>query len=271
MSNAVLTETQQPGAAFVVGGNPASTTGPTWSSLNNPQISQGLTEFYINQGYKQLMGDIKDIQLSPVSFTLNSAVNTAVYPIPPSSYAAVAQVSRVWYQPFGLPYNREFRPGTEFVSWDIFQEITGQGYLLPYAFGTQPLYVTVDPTRKNLYFYPGSARVGDTITVEYAPLPTYGATGCPTLVAATDSPITPDDTHWAILYFAFSRVWLRLREMELSQNYYRPKNPRNPSDPGGLYQQEIDRIKADYMKLTAGDSIRITPFVDKLSLGAPVL
>lgn len=259
ISNAILTETQNPGASFTIGGGG----GPTWSTLVNPQIGQGLVEFWINEGYKDLAGKLKGIQLAPTTYTFSSTAQTFKYAIPGAGCAAIAQVSRVFYKPSGQLYTREFRPGTELISWAKFQTITAQGWLEPYGFGVLPEVVTVDPTRSFLYFWKGSAIAGDTITVEYAPIPTQGATTGPNiLINATDVPIFPADCHQAILYFALGRIFLRLREMALSLMYFNP-SPQTP----GLYQTAVKTIIQDYTKLSSGDSIQIEAFQYPLNIG----
>jgi hypothetical protein len=275
MSNSVLVLLQQPGAAFVVyEGNVApAVTGPSWSSLTNPQFSQGLVEFAINEGYKVLMGDIEDIELALVSYTTPSIASTYKYPLPgttsaaTTNYATVSHVAKVFYQPYGLPYNWEFRPGSGLISWSEYQRsYTGQGYLQPYAFGTQPLVATVDPPRQNLYFFPGSARASDTITVEYAPIPTppssagVAATGCSILINPTDSPIIPADCHMAIVYYALGFLWVRAREQATALMYYNPAG-------AGLYQSELKKIRQKYTKVAHGDVIRMESTMMPLSLG----
>lgn len=254
----MLTSLQQPGASFVIGG--AASTGPLWSSVQNAQFSQGLVEFAINEGYKKVMGDLDDIELALVSYTFSSTATTNSYTFPPVNYAQVSHIARIFYQPFGLPYSREFRPGTELVSWAKFQRVTGQGYLNPYSYGTQPLFATVDPTRTKIFFYPGSARAGDTVTVDYTPIPTpYSAgiapTGCPILVNASDTPIIPADCHMAIVYYALSILWVRAREVDMAQV------------TTNQYNSEIAAVKYKYTKLSHGDSICVEPFLDRLAIG----
>ncbi len=247
LENAVLTELQQPNASFV-GGN------PTWAS--NQQFSQGLVDFWINQAYIKVLGDLEDLELVTVTFTMPSLTLTSVYPIPAAGYAPISHVTHVQYQPFGLPYKWEYRPGQTLISWREYQDKwTNQGYLAPYAYGTQPIVCTVDPLLANLYFYPGSARAGDTITVWYAPLPANGATGCPTLVNESDKPLLPVDCHMAIFYFAMSRLWMRAREGQ------------NAATATQMYGQELADIRKKYTLKQAGDVKRITPFEDYLGIG----
>lgn len=271
LSNSALVLLQQPGAAYTVGGG--TVTGPTWSSLNNPQFSQGLVEFAINEGYKVFMGDIEGLELALVSYTTPSLATTYSYPLPgtPSAatpnYAQVSHVARVFYKPSGLTYTWEYKKGSGLISWDEYQQTyTGQGYLQAYSFGTQPLVATVDPLRQNLYFYPGSARAGDTITVEYSPIPTppnasgTAAVGCSILIQPTDSPIVPYDCHMAILYYALGFLWVRAREEGTALMYYNPAG-------NGLYQSELKKIQQKYTKITHGDVIRFSPSMMPLSLG----
>lgn len=260
IANALLTETQQPGASFTVGGGG----GPSWSSLTNPQIGQGLVEFWINEGYKKLAGDIEAIELSLTTYTFTSTAQTYRYLLAAAGYAAISHVARVFYKPFGQLYTREFRPGTELISWAQFQRYTAQGWLEPYGYATLPDYASIDPTRTYLYFWKGSAIAGDTITIDYAPIPTQSATTGPaTLVNATDTPIFPADCHTAILYFALARVWMRLREMATSLMYYNP-SPQTP----GLYQTEVKKIIEKYTKLHHGDTQRIEPMYGPLTIGS---
>ncbi|MFZ1075387.1 MAG: hypothetical protein WAN50_03380 [Minisyncoccia bacterium] len=258
MTNLELVLLQQPGAAFVTGG--ATPTGPNWAGVTNPQYSQGLLEFCTNEGYKKVMGDLEALELALVEYTFSSTANTYKYAFPPTGYAQCSHLARLYYKPYGLPYTREFRPGTELVGWSTFQRITGQGYLDPYSYGTQPLYATVDPLRQNIYFYPGSARAGDTVTVDYTPIPTpYTAgvapTGCPILVNATDTPILPADCHMAIVYYALSLVWIRARETQMAEV------------TTNQYTAEIAKIKDKYTKVQHGDTIRVEPFGDRIAIG----
>lgn len=265
LSNLVLIELQQSGAQFATGG--ATAPGPNWAGVQNPQYSQGLVEFAVNEGYKKMMGDIEMLELALIDYTFLSTTTTYIYPFPPAPTASlvfpeVSHIARIYYHPFGLLYTREFRPGTELVSWAKFQRVTGQGYLLPYSFGTQPTWATVDPLRQNIYFYPGSARSGDIVTVQYSPIPSpyiggVAPTGCPILVNSTDTPITPYDTHMAIFYYAMHLLWIRAREADQA------KVSR------AMYDAEIKLIKDKYTKITHADTITVEPFMDSLAIGGP--
>lgn len=258
LANLCLVLLQQPQPSFATGG--ATSTGPNYASQTNPQFSQGLVEFCINEGYKKTMGDLDDIELFLVSYTFSSTALTNSYAFPPAGYANVSHIARIFYQPFGLPYSREFRPGTELVSWAKFQRLTAQGQLNPYSYGTAPSFATVDPTRTKIFFYPGSGRAGDTVTVDYTPIPTpYAAsvapTGCPILVNATDTPVIPSDCHMAIVYYALSLLWIRAREVQMAQV------------TSNQYDKELATIKYKYTKLQHGDTVTIEAFGDRLSIG----
>jgi hypothetical protein len=262
MSNAILIALQQPGASFSVGNPDAGS--PNWSNSTipttyagaSPQFGQGLVEYAINEFYRQVLGEVEDLEINLISFSFSSTIQTYKYAIPLSGYANISHVARVFYKPSGLPYTWEYAQGQKFISWNEFQaQYTGQGYLLPYSFGTQPDVCAVDPLLTSLYFFPGSAIAGDTITVEYSPIPTPGATGCPTLVNATDAPILPVDCHMAIVYGALSFLWIRARESQMA----------------GLaaqqYREEIQKIRMKYVRKTHGDTIRIRAFSDRVAIG----
>lgn len=256
LSNLILTTLQQPGASYTVGGGG----GPAWTSQNNPQYSQGLVEFCVNQAYLRLIGDLWDQQLTLSSFTITSTVNTAKYSIPPAGYGQICHVARVFYQPFGLPYTKEQRPGMNLISWDEFQQTyTGEGYLTPYSFGTEPYVCTIDPLLQNLYIYPGSGRAGDTITIYAVFFPggtsTSPLTGGPSiLINATDVPITPLDTHMAIYYYAMHLLWVRARETRESQRFLQ------------LYEVDLAKSQQKYARKFNGDNQRILPNLDYLGL-----
>lgn len=248
--NLILTTLQQPGADYANGA-------PDWQNLNLPQYSQGLVDFCINEGYRQAMAALWEFQLTIVSFTITSTVRTNSYPIPPTGYSPISHVVRVFYQANGLPYNWEFRPGTGFISWDEFQQTwTGQGYLDPYSYATQPYVCTIDPLLKNVFFYPGSQNAGDTITIDYIPNVSDNSSdiGAPALGASTTTPLLPIDTHMAIFYFAMHLLWARARESQESQRYL------------ALYEKAINDAKVKYGRKFNGDNVRIVPQVDYLGL-----
>ncbi len=240
LENALLAEMQQPGVNF--GG------APTWSALNNPAFNQGVVDYAINQAYKRVMRDLQNTEVYSYAITFNSTANTSQYPIPSSggtSQPAIAMVQRVFYAPSGLGYTYEFEPGIRFLSWPEFQAFTGEGYLRPYSFGVQPDVCAVTPDRKNIAFYPGSANAGDTITVNYMPIPTPGAVAVATLVAETDAAVLPDDASDAMLFAALMRLWPKAREFGAVKVYK------------DLYDAEIAKLRDQYTRASAGFGMRL--------------
>jgi len=318
MENSVLVTLQQPGAINL----PAA---PNWGALVNPQISQGIVDFYLNRGYERLLSDLYALDLALVTATFPSVAQQGLYALkpPPKSTAntllstAIAgagaqvatpvsmagitlgaalfveneivnataitattftatfasahianvvvrgaawprmrQLRRVYYSPQGLGYMQEYRPGGDLIPWDEFQKYTDHGFLTLTSFATQPGKISVTPDRRNLAMFSAPASSGDLITVQYAPFATVGADVAPTLVNATDVPILDEDTHEAIVQFALSYVWLRLREAGMA------------AAARAMYIDEVRRIKADYADRFNGDSMS---FEDKNGYGFGVL
>lgn len=248
--NLILVTLQQPGPDYTTGA-------PDWSTLNSPQYSQGLIDFCVNEGYRQCMAQLWEFQLTVKSFTFLSTVRTSSYAIPPIGFSPIGHLVRGFYQPAGLPYNWEFKPGVGLISWDEFQQsYTGQGYLNPFSFAVQPYVATVDPLLANIFFYPGSANAGDTITIYYIPQvsPNNTDAGAPLLSNSGDTPLLPLDTHMAIFYFAMHLLWVRARESGESLKYLQ------------LYQAAIVDAKNKYARKFNGDNVRITPQVDYLGI-----
>jgi hypothetical protein len=75
LENMALFVLQQPGANFSAGV-------PNWASLTNPQYSQQVLDFYINEGYKQLLRDTNDFAPFLVTQTFPSAANAYQYALP---------------------------------------------------------------------------------------------------------------------------------------------------------------------------------------------
>lgn len=232
----MLLQLQQPGA------NPGGA--PNWGGLTNPSFSQAVVDFAINRAYERLMMDVADLELYSQVLSITSVANTYQYPLAASGYPKIHLVQRLFYAPQGLSYTLEFTPGVRLISWDAFQEFTAAGYLQQFAFGVQPDFAAIDPTRTNLYFYPGSANSGDTITLNYVPIPTAGTT-VPPLSAETDTPVLPADTHEAIAYSALAFLWIKAREFDASMSFRK------------LYAEEVQRIRDLYYRSSAGSSMRI--------------
>jgi len=221
---------------------------PAWGGVTNPIFPQATIDFFLNEGYRQFLADTEEIELALVTYTFSSTALAQQYAFPPAGYAECSKIARVYYMPNNQLYSLEFEPGVTFTSWDEFQQITGFGYLRPYAFGTQPTLCAIDPQRANIVFYPGTANAGDTITIQYIPLPTAGATGCPTLVNPTDAPITKSDTHIAIVYRALAELWIKAREAGMAQTYMQK------------YEAMVADTVRKYQLLSHGDNKRIRPF-----------
>ncbi len=237
MQNMLLSQLQQPGITTVG-------SAPNFSAVPNPPYGADRLNFYLNRAYLRLMNDVAELELKVVSSTLTSTANTFSYNIPVAGAPNPALVLRVSYQPVGLTYNYEFQQGVNFLSWDQYQMQTGYGYYQQLSFGTQPRVCTVSVDRTQLWFYPGSAQSGDTITIQYAPLPTAGTT-TPLLVNSTDVPQIPDDCCDAIIYWALYLLWINAREQQMSQ-YMRSQ-----------YEEELKRIKQVYLKRGKGDTFGI--------------
>lgn len=246
LENEVLVTLQQPGA------NPGGV--PAWGTLVNPQFNQATVDGALNRAYIRLMSELSDLDLYTQSVTINSVANTSEYAIPGAGNPAIVKVRRVFYSPLGLNYTLEFIPGLRLVSWAQFQKYTGSGYLRNASYGVQPDVATIRPERGKLAFYPGSAQAGDTITLEYACIPTAGAAGCPTLVNAADTPVLPDDAQMAIVYGALGyHLWAKAREFVAMQEYQK------------MYRSEVEAIRQRYARLSSGDGFQ---FDDASSFGA---
>lgn len=159
---------------------------------------------------------------------------------------SIRVVQRVYYSPLGQSYTREQVPGVSLIPWQDFQRYVGSGYYRQNAFGTEPMACSITPDRKQLVFYPGASAVGDTISIVYQPIPTANS-AVPLLVNETDVPFgLPDDTHQAIVYWALTILWAKAREFGAVGEYKQ------------LYDLEVQRIKTNYMRRSAGDSMRFT-------------
>lgn len=200
----------------------------------------------INLGYRRLCSDLLEYEIISDSFTFTTTLNSFSYTLtPPSTAPAIARVQHIFYNPLGLNYaapGLEFRPGYNLISWSEFQKQTGDGYFLQTGASTStiPTFATIDQGRQNIWFYPGTANVGDTVTVRYAPIPTTG-TSTPQLVNETDSPKFPDDCCEAIVQWALVLLWQKAREGQMSIVARQ------------AYDAEVKRIKQNYDKSHLGD------------------
>jgi hypothetical protein len=237
IENIVLSTLQQPGASFGVGSY------PVWASLNNPQYGQGEVDYFINEAYKRACSDLYDLRLTTATFTLTTSIGIASYPIPPAGNPQMkaGYVFDVTYLPSGLQSAIRFEPGASLVSWDAFNQMTGQGYLRANSSGLYPRLCAIGPQRNTIELYPNPLEAGDLITVVYPALPTPGATQLPTLVAQEDPIALPDDASEAISFWALARLALK------NNAYNDAKEFRE------LYATEIARLREMYQKTSMGD------------------
>jgi len=258
----------QQSAMINFGGAPAWTAGVTGNQ--QPQFPQSMIDFQINRAYIDLMAAFSECELGLYTCTTPSIANANQYDLPPPGNAqvliwnqgawgvnlwgpapavpnpAVHRLAQIFYAPTGLQYNLEFEPGIRMLPWKEFQRYTGAGYLDSYSFGVQPEVCAVDPTRKSLWFYPGTANAGDEITFKYIPIPTAGTT-VPLLSAETDSPlILPDDVQQLIPYYALWKLLPRARDAAGSAYY------------GKLYLDEVERLKNNYLRSSGANRLRFT-------------
>lgn len=250
------------------GGAPNWTAGLTGNQ--QPQFPQSMIDFQINRGYLDLMRTFAEVLVGSYQTQFLSIANTLQYPLPPVALSLaliwdaglwdvnvwapapatpnppVQKLTQVFYAPKGLQYNLEFEPGIRMLPWKEFQRYTAAGYLESYSFGVQPEVCAVDPTRKFLWFYPGTATSGDVITVNYIPIPTPG-TSVPLLVAETDSPqILPDDVQELIPYYALWKLLPRARDAAGAAFYKQ------------FYESECNRIKDQYIQSSGANRQRFT-------------
>jgi hypothetical protein len=168
----------------------------------------------------------------------------------------IRTVRRVFYQALGQLFRLELEPGARLISWQEFNRKTGAGYALPFSFTTWPDYATISPRRDHLYFYGAPSENGDTITVEYCPIITSN-TSIPSsnwgyLVNSTDIPLLPEDAQDAIWIGAAAFLNPNSREIANGTLY------------GKMYKDEVQRIKDNYTRDSAGDALILRPVDDAL-------
>jgi hypothetical protein len=166
----------------------------------------------------------------------------------------IRMVRRVFYQSLGQLFRLELEPGARMISWEEFNRRTGAGYTFPFNFSTWPNWCAVSPRRDRLYFSGGPSQYGDLITVEYAPIITQNssipASNWGYLVNATDIPLLPEDCQDAIWIWAVALLQPNAREVATGQLY------------GTLYKDELQRIKNNYERDSAGDALILRPASD---------
>jgi hypothetical protein len=249
---------------------------PNWSAATNPAISQSALTFWINVAYMRVMVDLSDCEIELAYFTMTSTAQMSDYPLPPggvitnyanpsqsipninlSTYPNVQRVSRVFYTPVGQPWTQEHEGGVRLVSWGQFQRHNAFGYLRPFTYNIIPDYVAVQPNRKVLSFFPGTASNGDTITLEYVPELTTG-TSFPPLSALTDTPILPGEAEMMLVYWATALCWPKLREMQAADVYEKK------------YLIEMTRVREMLGPRSRGDTFRIDRAEDAVVLSYPM-
>lgn len=222
MENTILAETQQPGVDFAAGA-------PDWAALNSPTLSQGLIDAFINQGYTKVFEDTEDIEpylvtasQASVAYPANPATGNTTgwtYPIVPVQNPILPQcvkVAQIGYAPQGLVYTQWYERAVDFLSYDEWLAQTGYGYMQAFSTSTLPSKVCVSNDRQNILIYPASANAGDTIFTQYVPRPTANAKYVPTLVAEGDATVLGGSADMAIVCFALSRVWNKLRSPSMA-------------------------------------------------------
>ena len=225
------------------GSNPGGT--PTWA--NAGQFNQALVEYAVNKGYRRVMSDISGLEIFLVTDTQTSVANQSSYVIPAvaNNNPVISTVHRVYYAPQGLLYTKEFGGQLEFKSWNDYQVETSLGMAQPFAFGVQPTYCAITPDRTKVAFMPGPAATGDTITVQYTPLPTAGAAVCPTLTGSAGTVLSTDFDE-AIVMWAMWILWQKARQKDLAL--------QSKAD----YKEEIKRLIDSNQQSSIQDSISIT-------------
>lgn len=222
MENTILAETQQPGVDFAQGY-------PDWTALNNPVLSQGLIDAFLNQGYGKVFEDCEDIepylvtasQLS-VAFPGNPATGNTTgwqYPIIPATggpWPDCIKVAQIGYAPQGLVYTQWYERAVDFLGYQEWLALTGYGYGQAFSSATLPSKVAVADDRQHIVIFPASAQAGDTIFTKYVPRPTAGANFVPTLVAHGDKTVLGGSADLAIVSFALSRIWNKLRSPSMA-------------------------------------------------------
>jgi len=169
----------------------------------------------------------------------------------------IRMVRRVLYQSLGQLFRLELEPGARLISWQEFNRKTGAGYTFPFNFSTWPEWCAVSPRRDKLFFSGGPSQYGDTIYVEYCPIITQNA-NIPSsnwgyLVNSTDIPLLPEDAQDAIWMGAVAFLQPNAREFGTGELY------------SEKYLKEVQRIKDNYTRDSAGDALIMRPAEDAVA------
>jgi hypothetical protein len=234
---------------------------PNWASVTNPEFDEPTVNYWINRAYLKVMRNVSDIDVAMFSCTFPSVANGIFYALPPPVASGLpnppcAEVRRLFYTPAGLGYTLEFEPALRMVPWKEFQRYTASGYLQNFSYGTQPQICSVTPDRKQLAFYPGTANAGDTIELQYAPVPTVG-TLVPLLANEGDVPyVLPDDFHELISIYALYKLWPKARSLGASADFLKQ------------YWDQLNDLRAMWKRRSGGDRQRFTDStLDRASSG----
>ena len=242
LENIVLSALQQPGSNFGPGAY------PNWGALNNPSISQGEVDFFINEGYKRICTALWELRLTTAQFTLTTTTGIASYAIPPSGNPQMmaGRVFDVFYLPLGATSAIRFEPGESLVSWEAFLRLTGQGYLRANSAGLYPRVAAIGPQRKTIEIYPNPLEGGDVMTVIYPSLPTPATPQCPTLGLQSDLILLPDESSIAIAHWACFRLAFKSNATDDAKMYR------------ALYVEEVERLRDTYRCTSIGDVQQFT-------------
>lgn len=244
MENECLSELQQ--TALVNFGG-----APNWASATNPEFDRPTVDYRINQGFIKIIRDVSDIDVTMFTAIFLSVAQQQMYPLPPAVGSGnpnppVGEVRRVFYQPVGLGYQLEMEPKIRMLPWKEFQRYTAAGYFNQFSYGTQPEICSVTPDRTQLAFYPSPANAGDTITLQYSPVPTAG-TLVPLLSAETDEPfILPEDFQELIPIYATHKLWPKARALAAADSYLEQ------------YDKKLAYIRGMWKRRHGGDQQRFT-------------
>jgi hypothetical protein len=166
----------------------------------------------------------------------------------------IRTVRRVFYQALGQLFRLELEPGARLISWQEMNRKTGAGYTYPFNFSTWPSWCSIDPTREYLYLSGGPSVYGDTITVQYCPIVTQNAaipaSNWGYLVNTTDIPLLPEDAQDALWMGAAAFLNPNAREYGNGELYSKK------------YLAEVQRIKDNYTRDSAGDALIMRPAED---------
>jgi len=238
---------------------------PNWTQATNPAITQQACDAAINRAYLRVVSDLADLELYLYTVRFQSVAQTSDYnlaslfsAVTPTPAPKLQRLSRLFYNPAGQSWTQEFEPGVRMVSWTTFQRYTAAGYLRPFTYNIIPDYCSITPDRCTLSFFPGSADVGDNITMQYVPVPTAG-TAVPLLVNETDMPLaTPEEADDLIVLWSTSLLWPKLREMQARADFAKQ------------YQVELMRVRDQLAQRSRGDTLRIRDEMEGLISSYPV-